>query len=89
MALMSGSSAMTTRANTIASRTAQSGGSLGGVKKAGIFGGSVSWPQGNFGGTAYRRAPQTQPTLAYSLANTTRHPVQRNRASYGVVHGLM
>ena len=89
MALMSGSSAMTTRANTITARTSQSGGSVGGNKKAGIFGGSVSWPQGNFGGTAFRRAPQTQPTLAFALANTTRRPVQRSRASYGVVHGLM
>lgn len=77
---MSGSSATTARANTIASRTFQSGGSLGGDKKPGIFGGSISWPRGNLGNNAFRRAPQSTPTVQFSLLHTTRTPFQRTRA---------
>jgi hypothetical protein len=89
MALMSGSNAMTTRANTIAARTGQSGGSVGGVKKAGIFAGSVAWSQGNMGRSVFWRAPQSQPTLAFALANTTRYPVQQRRNGYAVSHSGM
>ncbi len=89
MALMSGSNAFTARAEIIANRTGQSGGSVGGNKKAGIFGGSVGWPVGNMGYQVFWRAPQTQPTLAFSLANTTRHPVQRRRNGYSITHSGM
>ena len=61
---------------TIANRTIQSGGSLGGVKKAGIFGGSVSWPVGNMGSHVFYRAPQRNRGIVFALANTTRSPTQ-------------
>lgn len=89
MALMSGSNAMTTRANTITARTGQSGGSVGGVKKAGIFGGSVGWPQGNMGRSVFWRAPQSTPSLANMLLLTTRYPVQQRRNGYAVSHSGM
>jgi len=75
--------------NTIANRTLQSGGSVGGVKKAGTFAGSVAWPQGNMGSHVFYRAPQRQPSLLFSLTNTTRNPVQQNRNGYAVSHSGM
>jgi hypothetical protein len=89
MALFSGScSGRTTHVNSVTNRTYQSRGSLGGDKKAGIFGGAVGWPQGNMGYAVFWRAPQRIPTVAFSLANTTRHPVTRRTATYGVISGI-
>jgi hypothetical protein len=68
--------------DVITNRTIQSGGSIGGVKKAGVFAGSVSWPQGNMGSHVFYRAPNTQPTVLFSLFNTTLRPVQGT--NYGV-----
>ncbi len=79
---MSGSVAVTVRANTIASRTSESGGSLGGNKKSGIFAGAVGWPRGNMPASVFWRAPQTTPTKEFMLANTTNHPVQYKRNGY-------
>jgi hypothetical protein len=87
---MSGScSGNTTHSNTVTSRTFQSGGSLGGDKKAGIFGGMVAFPQGNMGGHVFYRAPQRIPSIQFDLYNTTRHPITRKRATYGVIRGIM
>ena len=61
---------------TIANRTGQSGGSVGGVKKAGLFGGSTYWSMGNSGNAVFYRAPQRQPTLAQMYLLTTRNPTQ-------------
>ena len=89
MALFSGScSGRNTRVNQIANRTEQSRGSVGGIKKSGIFGGSVSWPQGNMGRTVFRRAPQTTHSISFNTAHTTRHPVTRRYARYGVISGI-
>jgi hypothetical protein len=66
----------------ISNRTIQSGGSIGGVKKAGIFAGSVSWPQGNMGQAVFYRAPSTQPSVIFSLTRTTTRPTQGT--NYGV-----
>jgi len=76
-------------ATTISNRTAASGGSVGGNKKAGIFGGSVSWPRGNLPASVFYRAPQRPASLAQLNAITNPHPVQRRRNGYAVSHGLM
>ena len=90
MALMSGScSGNTTHSNTVTSRTYQSGGSLGGDKKAGIFAGMVAFSQGNMGPHVFWRAPNRIPSVQFALANTTRHPITRKRATYSVVRGIM
>lgn len=75
--------------DAIANRTLQSGGSIGGVKKAGVFGGSVAWPQGNMGSHVFYRAPQRQPTLLFALRNTTRNPVQGTRYQVYARRGIM
>ena len=76
----------TAKVNLIANRTAQSHGSVGGVKKAGIFGGSVGWPNGNLGTMAFRRAPQRMPTnIATMYLLTTRRPTQGT--GYTLSHG--
>ena len=75
MALMSGSNALTANAEIISNRTGQSGGSVGGVKKAGIVTFGTTWQRGNMG-NYLRRAPQKIPSLSYILTHTTRSPVQ-------------
>jgi len=89
MALIVGHNGPSAYANTIANRTYQSGGSLGGVKKAGTFAGSVSWSQGNFGSHVFYRAPQRQPSLAFALLNTTRRPTQGTNYQVYARRGLM
>jgi hypothetical protein len=74
--------------NTISSRTIQSGGSVGGVKKPGLVTYGPSWKMGNMG-NFLKRAPQKLPSLAFSLANTTRYPTQLRRGSYAVTHSGM
>jgi hypothetical protein len=86
MALIVGHNGPSAYANTIASRTGQSGGSVGGVKKAGIWGGNVYMAVYNVGSSYSYRAPQTTPNLLFSLTNTTRTPLQYNRGSYAVTH---
>jgi len=61
--------------NIISSRTGQSGGSVGGVKKAGIVTFGTTWQRGNMG-NYLRRAPQRIPSLAFMILKTTRAPVQ-------------
>ena len=73
-------------ADSITNRTAQSGGSIGGNKKAGIFGGSVGWPVGNMGSAVFYRAPQRIPTARQNFLFTTRNPLQYRRGSYAVTH---
>ena len=86
---MSGScSGNTTHSNTVTARTYASGGSLGGDKKAGIFGGMVSFPQGNMGGHVFYRTPQRIPSVAFAMKNTTKFPVTRKNATYGVISGI-
>ena len=75
--------------DVISNRGIQSGGSIGGNKKAGVFTGSVSWPQGNMGSHVFYRAPQRQPSLAFSLLNTTRSPTQGTRYQVYARRGIM
>ena len=63
--------------------------SVGGNKKAGTFGGSVGWPQGNMGSHVFLRAPQRQPNLLFALRNTTRNPVQGTRYQTYARRGIM
>ena len=77
------------RAQTTAARTEQSGGSIGGVKKAGTWGGNVSMRVFNSGNSWTYRIPQRQPSIAFALLNTTRRPVQYNRNGYAVSHSGM
>jgi hypothetical protein len=76
-------------ANAITNRTAQSGGSVGGDKKAGIFGGAVGWPVGNMGQAVFYRAPQRIPTMRQNYLFTTRNPVQVRRGSYAATHSAL
>jgi len=89
MALIVGHNGPSSRATTIANRTIQSGGSVGGNKKAGIWGGNVYMAVYNVGNSYTYRTPQQVPTLAFSLANTTKHPLQYRRGSYAVTHSGM
>ena len=63
--------------------------SIGGPKKAGTFSGSVAWPQGNMGSHVFWRAPQSQPSILFSLRNTTRNPVQGTRYKAYARRGIM
>ena len=78
MALIVGHNGPSAYANTIASRTGQSGGSVGGNKKAGIVTFGTTWQRGNMG-NYIKRAPQKTPSLAFMILNTTRAPVQGTR----------
>jgi len=89
MALIVGHNGPSAYANTITNRTGASGGSVGGNKKAGIFGGSVGWPRGNIPASVFWRAPQRTPNLLTMSLLTTRNPVQYRRGSYAVTHSGM
>ena len=79
---MSGSVGVLVRADTITGRTGESGGSVGGNKKAGIFGGAVGWPRGNIPASVFWRAPQRTSSLLNMSLLTTKHPVQYRRNGY-------
>ena len=72
--------------DAIANRGIQSGGSIGGVKKAGLWSGQPFMSVYNIGNHYTYRIPQRQPTLAFALLNTTRRPVQYNRNGYYASH---
>ena len=74
--------------DSIAGRTIQSGGSVGGDKKPGIVTFGPTWSRGNQGNYLIR-APQSIPSLLFSLRNTTRYPTQLRRGSYAVTHSGM
>jgi len=64
--------------NTTASRTEQSGGSVGGNKKPGIVVFGATWTRGNMG-NYLKRAPQRLPSIFELKLLTTRSPVQLSR----------
>ena len=90
MALIVGHNGRSSYASTIANRTGQSGGSVGGVKKAGTVQYGATWGRGNMG-NYLRRAPQgcCDNNIFFAITKTTRHPLQRNRNGYGVGRGQM
>jgi hypothetical protein len=63
-------------------RGIQSGGSIGGIKKAGMWTGSPYMSVYNIGNHYTYRAPQTQPSIFFALGNSTRNPVQYRRNGY-------
>ena len=76
--------------DVISNRGIQSGGSIGGVKKAGIWTGQPFMSVYNVGNAYTYRAPQRIPSVFFSLLFTTRNPVQYNRNGYYASHsGLM
>ena len=74
MALIVGHGGPSTYAGTIANRTHQSGGSIGGDKKPGIVTRGGVWF--NISRSAMNRAPQTVQPRSTLFLLTTRHPVQ-------------
>ena len=86
MAIIVSSNGKGVYASAITNRTGQSGGSVGGNKKAGIFGGSIGWPVGNMGKAVFYRAPQRIPNERQNYLLTTRTPLQYRRGSYAVTH---
>ena len=65
--------------DAISNRTIQSGGSVGGVKKAGIVNFGPTWSRGNMGNFLIRAPTTSNPSILFSLANTTRSPTQGTR----------
>ncbi len=76
----------TRNVTTIANRTGQSGGSIGGVKKPGIWSGQPFMSVYNVGNSYTYRAPQRPPSLRKLFTSTTRFPLQLQRGSYAVTH---
>jgi hypothetical protein len=72
--------------NTIANRTGQSGGSIGGVKKAGTWSGQPFMSVYNVGNAYTYRVPQRLASLRQLFVLTTRSPLQYRRGSYAVTH---
>lgn len=68
--------------DVLVNRGIQSGGSIGGVKKAGMWTGQPFMSVYNIGNAYTYRIPQRQPNLLFSLGNTTRNPVQYRRNGY-------
>ena len=73
----------------LTNRTIQSGGSVGGVKKAGLWAGNVFMSVNNVGTSYTYRIPQRQPNLRQLLLLTTRNPLQLRRNGYAVTHSGM
>jgi len=86
MALIVSSYSGTRNLDSITNRTAQSGGSIGGVKKAGTWGGNVYMNVNNIGNAYTWRIPQKMSTIRQLYLFTTRFPVQFNRNSYAATH---
>lgn len=80
------SSSLTRNANSITNRTAESGGSVGGVKKAGTWAGSVYFRIYNQGNSYTYRVQQSSPPLRTMFLKTTRNPLQYARGSYALTH---
>lgn len=70
----------------VANRTEQSKGSVGGNKKAGIWGGHVYMGVRNIGNKYTYRIPQRVPTLVQMQLFSTRNPTQIRRGSPYATH---
>jgi hypothetical protein len=75
-----------TNTSSLINRTIQSGGSVGGNLKAGIWTGSPFYTVYNIGTSYSYRAPQTTPNIRQMLLLSTRTPLQYRRGSYTVTH---
>jgi len=86
MALIVGHNGPSRFANTIANRTQASGGSIGGVKKAGTWAGNVYMSIQNVGTSYTYRVQHSTPTLIKFLNSSTLTPTQFRRGSYYATH---
>ena len=75
-----------TNVSSLINRTIESGGAVGGNKKAGIWTGTPFYTVYNIGTSYSYRAPQTTPNIRQMLFLTTRNPLQYRRGSYTVTH---
>ena len=73
----------------LTNRTIESGGSIGGDKKAGLWAGNVFMSIKNVGTSYTYRIPQRQPNIRQMLLLTTRNPLQLRRNGYAVTHSGM
>jgi len=73
----------------LTNRTIQSGGSVGGDKKAGQWAGNIFMRVYNVGQSYTYRVSQRQPSLKQLLFLTTRNPLQLRRNGYAVTHSGM
>jgi hypothetical protein len=78
MVLIVGHNGPSSYTSTITGRTIESGGSVGGVNKAGIVVFGTTYSRGNMGNYLVR-APQTIPSLHFSLTHTTMRPTTGSR----------
>ena len=67
-------------------RTPQSGGSLGGDKKAGTVYYGPTWARVQ---VSHKGAPKTTPSYAFMLYNTTRIPVQQSGSQLVLTRGTL
>jgi hypothetical protein len=88
MALIAGHN-NTSGLERIANRTEQSGGSCGGVKKAGFGALSVNMRVYNIGTSYSYRIPSRQLSCRDNHFFTTRYPTQVRRGSYAATHNGM
>ena len=90
MALMTSQFGRARNSNKITGRTVQSGGSVGGDKKAGILNYGVSWSRGNMG-NFLSRAPHgcCNQSIRFALYHTTKYPTQVSgyRATHSALLG--
>jgi len=84
MVLMTGPSSVT-RVSSIINRTFESGGSVGGIKKAG-HGMHLHMRVYNIGTSYEYRIPHSPLTIRDFLFKTTRNPTQYGRGSYTITH---
>jgi len=73
----------------LTNRTIESGGSIGGSKKAGQWNGNIFMRVNNIGNSYTYRIPQKQPSIRQMLFLTTRNPLQLRRGSYSSTHSGM
>jgi len=86
MGLIVGHNGPSRYANTIANRGQESGGSIGGIKKSGTWGGNVYMSIYNIGTSYTHRVAKTTPKLVDFLNTTTKNPTGLRRGSYYATH---
>jgi hypothetical protein len=77
---------ISTHISSLTNRTIESGGSIGGNIKAGIWTGSPYMSINNIGNSYTYRIPQQIPNIRQMIFLTTRYPLQYKRGSYTVTH---
>lgn len=86
MAIIVGHNGPSRYATTIINRTQMSGGSIGGNKKPGTWGGNVYMAVRNVGQHYKYRIPQQPLPMMAFMNTTTLRPLQYRRGSYALTH---